>query len=151
MGKATRGITFLNQEANKTGMVQRLAACKVWSSKSTEWPVNGIFVRPRTGRPWNAPKAWSNMWLWRDPADWNLALACCLYKAYTMTTASCWPSTPPWKEFRVEIRNKALCALGKTQKNRPSESQMFSGKDFYEPNFLHLLVPRETLMSQTSV
>ena len=40
----------------------------------------------------------------------------------------------PWKEFRVEIRNKALCALGKTQKNRPSDSQMFSGKDFMSPN-----------------
>ena len=39
-----------------------------------------------------------------------------------------------WKEFTVEIRNKALCALGKPQKNRPSDSQMFSGKDFISPN-----------------
>ena len=31
-------------------------------------------------------------------------------------------------------KNKALCALGKTQKIRPSDSQMFSGKDFYESN-----------------
>ena len=47
----------------------------------------------------------------------------------------------PWKEFRVEIKNKALCALGKTQKNWPSDSQMFSGKDFMSPNsciFSHL-------------
>ena len=51
-----------------------------------------------------------------------------------MTTANCWPSTSPWKEFRVEIRNKALFALGKTQKNWPSDSQMFSGKDFMSPN-----------------
>ena len=38
------------------------------------------------------------------------------------------------KEFKVEIRNKALCALGKTQKNWPSDSQMFSSKDFMSPN-----------------
>ena len=68
-----------------------------------------------------------------------------------MTAIRCWPSTPPWKEFRVETKNKALCALGKSQKNRLSDSQMFSGKDFYESKSLHLLISRETLMSQTSV
>ena len=31
----------------------------------------------------------------------------------------------------METNNKALCVLGKTQKNRPSDSQMFSGKAFY--------------------
>ena len=93
------------------------------------------------------PKAWSNMWLWRDPAGCKLALASCLYKDYIMTTASCWP----WKEFTVEIRNKALCALGKTQKDRPSESRMFSGKGFYEPSFSPLLAPRETLMAWPNV
>ena len=36
----------------------------------------------------------------------------------------------------VETKNKALCALEKNQKNRPSDSQMFSGKDFYESRFL---------------
>ena len=87
------------------------------------------------------------MWLWRGPADWKLALTSCLYKDYIVTTASCWP----WKEFRVEIRNKALCALGKTQKNQPSESWMFSGKGFYEPSFSPLLAPRETLMSWPNV
>ena len=51
----------------------------------------------------------------------------------------------------MEIRNKALCALGKTQKNRPSESRMFSGKGFYEPSFSPLLAPRETLMSRPNV
>ena len=40
----------------------------------------------------------------------------------------------PCKEFRVEIRNKALYALGKTHKNWPSDSQMSSGKDFMNPN-----------------
>ena len=51
----------------------------------------------------------------------------------------------------MKTKNKALCALGKIQKNRPSDSQMFSGKDFYESKFLHLLIPRETLMSRTKV
>ena len=67
------------------------------------------------------------------------------------TTIRCWPSTPPWKEFRVKTKNKALCALGKPWKNRPSDSQMFSGKDFYESKFLHLPIYRETRMSQTNV
>ena len=44
-------------------------------------------------------------------------------------------------------KSKALCALGKTWKNRPSDSQRFSGKDFYKSRFLHLLILRETLMS----
>ena len=39
--------------------------------------------------------------------------------------------------------------LWKNGQNRPSDSQMFSGKDFffYEPKFLHLLIPREILTS----
>ena len=63
----------------------------------------------------------------------------------------CWPSSPPWKVFRVETKSKALCALGKIQKNSPLDSQMFSGKDNYESKFLHLLIPRETLMSWTNL
>ena len=51
----------------------------------------------------------------------------------------------------METKNKTLRALGKPWKNRPAESQMFSGKDFYESKFLHLLIPRETLMSRTNV
>ena len=35
----------------------------------------------------------------------------------------------------MEIRNKALCALGKAQKNWPSDTQVFLGKDFMSPNF----------------
>ena len=31
-------------------------------------------------------------------------------------------------------KNKALCALGKTWKNKPSDSQRFYGKDFISPN-----------------
>ena len=50
--------------------------------------------------------------------------------------------------WRLEIRHSAL---GKTQKNRPSGSRMFSGKGFYEPSFSPLLAPRETLMSWPNV
>ena len=50
------------------------------------------------------------MWLWRDPADWKLAPASCLYKDYIMTTASCWPSTSPERSsgWRSEIRHSVL-------------------------------------------
>ena len=68
-----------------------------------------------------------------------------------MTTTRCWPSIPSWKEFRVDTKNMALCTLGKTQKNKSSHGQMFSGKDFYEPKFLHLLIAKEILMSWISV
>ena len=37
--------------------------------------------------------------------------------------------------------------MGKTQKKSASDSQMLLVKDFYESKFLHLLTPRETLMS----
>ena len=51
-----------------------------------------------------------NMWLWRDPADWKLALASCLYKDYIITTASCRPSTPSERSsrWRSEIRLSVL-------------------------------------------
>ena len=48
-----------------------------------------------------------------------------------------------------KIRHSVL--WGKPRKNRPSDSQIFSGKDTYESKFLHLLIPREALMSRTSV
>ena len=48
----------------------------------------------------------------------------------------------PWKEFRVEIRNEALCALGKTGR---TGLQIDIFRRFYESQFLHLLIPRETL------
>ena len=48
-------------------------------------------------------------------------------------------------------KNKAHYALRKTWKNRPSDSQMFSDKDFYESKFLHLLTAREILMSRANV
>ena len=44
---------------------------------------------------------------WLEVGPWQLPL-----QRLNMTTVRCWPSTAPWK-FRVETKNKALCALGK--------------------------------------
>ena len=51
----------------------------------------------------------------------------------------------PRKEFTVKIRNEALCALGKTGRTG-LQIDLFRRR-FYESQFLHLLIPRETLMS----
>ena len=40
----------------------------------------------------------------------------------------------PWKEFRVEIRNGAVCALGKTGRTDLWIVRYFSGDDFRSPN-----------------
>ena len=55
--------------------------------------------------------------------------------------------------WRQEIRHSVLWEKQKQKqkKNRPSDSQMFSRKYFYESEFFHLLIPRETLMSQINV
>ena len=52
----------------------------------------------------------------------------------------------PWKAFRVEIRNEALCS-GENWQNRPSDSSIFFRRKFYKSQFLHLLIHRETLKS----
>ena len=51
----------------------------------------------------------------------------------------------------MELRNEALCAPGKTGRTR-LQIDIFWRK-FYEPNFLHLLIPRKALKSlmETSV
>ena len=125
-------------------------ACKAWSSNST---LSGLSVESSVDLGMSLPST-----VRRNGHDMppnhgqiyayegalltcrHLALASCLYKDYIMTTASCWVSTPPERSsgWRSEIRHSAL---GKTQKNWPSDSQMFSGKDFMSPNsciFLHL-------------
>ena len=79
---------------------------------------------------------------WSLPAA-SAKIKCDHYKMLTFAT--------PLKGVQGGDKNKALCALVKTQKNRPSDSQLFSGKDFYESKFLHLLIPREILMSWTNV
>ena len=45
----------------------------------------------------------------------------------------------------MKIRNEALCALGKT--GRTGLQIDLSRRRFYKFQFLHLLIPRETLMS----
>ena len=95
MGRSNSNI-FLDQEASKTGVVQRLLPLTMPGpiTAHREWPVNGISIKPgnepsqprRTQRPGNTLKAWSNTGLGRD---WRWALASCLCKDYIMTTASC--------------------------------------------------------------
>ena len=46
----------------------------------------------------------------------------------------------------MKIRNEALYALGKTGKTSIQIVRSFQEK-FYESQFLHLLIPRETLTS----
>ena len=48
----------------------------------------------------------------------------------------------PLKEFRVKIRNEALCALGKTGRSGLQIVRSFRRR-FYESQFLHLLISRE--------
>ena len=48
----------------------------------------------------------------------------------------------------MKIRNEALYALGKTGKTSIQIVRSFQEK-FYESQFLHLLIPRETLTSLT--
>ena len=50
----------------------------------------------------------------------------------------------PWKEFRVKISDEALHALGKTGR---TGFQIDLFRRFYEFQFLHLLILRETLTS----
>ena len=45
----------------------------------------------------------------------------------------------------MEIRNEALCALGKAGRTDP-QIDIFSRK-FYEPQFMHLIIPRKALKS----
>ena len=47
----------------------------------------------------------------------------------------------------MKIRDEALCALGKNWQNRPSDRSF--QERLYESQFLHLLIPRETLTSLT--
>ena len=56
-----------------------------------------------------------------------------------------WPLTfnTPWKEFRMEIRNEAFCALGKT--GRTGLQIDTFRRRFFEPKFLHLLISRKAL------
>ena len=54
-----------------------------------------------------------------------------------------------WKEIRVEIRNQALCALEKLAEQAFRELGIIR-KRFYESQFLHLLIHRETLLKTVS-
>ena len=53
------------------------------------------------------------------------------------------------KEFRVEIRNEALCALGKNGRTGLQIVRYFFRRRFYKPKFLRLLICRKALKSLT--
>ena len=80
--------------------------------------------------------------------SWPLPAASTKIKSWPLQDADL---QPPLKGVQGGDKKWGTLCSGKTQKNRPSDSQMFSGKDFYECKFLHLLIPRETLMSSTKV
>ena len=88
-------------------------------------------------------KSWSSLWAKRGPANWRLTLAIYIYSDYIMATATA-DFPRPWKEFRVKIKNEAFCALGKSGRTG-LQIDLFRG--FYESQFLHLLIPIETLTS----
>ena len=52
----------------------------------------------------------------------------------------------PWKEFRVETRNEALCALGKLARTGLQTVRYFQEKILWA-QFVHLLMSREALKS----
>ena len=61
---------------------------------------------------------------------WVLAIYLCW--DYIMSCCSCWPSTPPWMEFRVESSSEELCS-GKKWQPRFSGGQTYSGANFMSP------------------
>ena len=69
--------------------------------------------------------------------NWHVPSAPTRSKSQAAKTANLQHSL---KGVQGENRNKALCALKKTDT---------TGKVFYEPEFLHLLIPRKTLKSLT--
>ena len=106
---------------------------------------NGHEMPPKHGQICSYERALST-------ENWHSQTACAKIKSWPLQLLN---FNTPWKEFRVALRNEALnLCSGKNGQYRPSYSQMFSGKDvffFYESKFLHLLIPRDTVMSWTNV
>ena len=79
--------------------------------------------------------------------SWPLPAASTKIKSWLLQDADLQHPLERSSGWRQKIKSSffhALGALGKPQKNRPSDSQMFLGKDFYESKFLYLLMPRKT-------
>ena len=114
-------------------------------------------IAHRVAYQWNLCQTWE----WAFLAPWDEMFMNCPqnhgqiydYKGALPTENWHLPSTSPlqllpfnipWKEFRVEIRNEALCALGRTGR---TGLQVDIFRRFYEPKFLHLLISRKALKS----
>ena len=83
-----------------------------------------------------------------EGASWTLSLAICFYRDEITGHCSCQFNTP-WKEFREEIRNKALCTLGTTgrkglQRVRYSQENTFSSVQFSHSVMSDSLRPHES-------
>ena len=143
--EATRGNIFLNQEASNTSVVQRLLLLARPGPITAHWEAyqqklrqnwEWAFLAPWDTMAWNAPKLGPNLWpkgvLPTGNCTCHLPLQRLIHDPCKLLTLRV-----SWKEFRVVIRG-----MGKNWKNRPSDSQTFSGKEFYEPKFLHLLILR---------
>ena len=115
MGRNNKREYFPGPRDSWDNSPETFATCKAWSNNSTrsgpsmESSLDLGMSLPSTVRH-NSHETWSNVWLWRDPADWKLVLANCLYKDYITTTTSCWPSTPPERSsgWKSEIRHSVL-------------------------------------------
>ena len=81
--------------------------------------------------------------------SWPLPVASTKIKSWPIQDADLQHSLKRGSEWRQKIRHSVLWE--KPRKTGLQDSKMFSGKVFYQSKFLHLVIPRETLMSLTNV
>ena len=94
------------------------------------------------------PRFYLHTWYWNWPAFPRMGcFHSCVNYTLALSMGTCYPHLEGlhheplqlltfntlWKEFRVESKNEALCALGKNCQDRSSGSQVFSGADFMYP------------------
>ena len=119
--------------------------CPLWDSLSTTVNAENknylsIIVRIKCKRPDSCrcqisihfpPKC--DIFPWRTYISVNYLICTCHLPLQRLNHVLIFNT--PWKEFRVESRNEALCAWKKNWKDRSSDSyiQIFSGADFMSP------------------
>ena len=154
MGRSNSNI-FLDQEASKTGVVQRLLPLTM----------PGPITAHRVACQWNLP--W--IWKWAFPAPQDTVARKCLpnMAKYVAVKGPSWlevgtcqlplqrlhhchcklltcpESSSGWRsEIRHSVKNPEELAF--------READVFRWR-FYEPKFLHFLIPREIQTSQINV
>ena len=78
--------------------------------------------------------------------NWHLTSASTKIKSQPLQT----DIQHPLRGVQVGDQKYGTLCSGTNWKNRPTDGQVFSGKDFYESKFLYLLTLRETLTSQNN-